>query len=149
MPAGRPTKYTQELADLICERLALGESMRSVCRDDAMPAVSSVFKWIRENDEFSAQYAKAKEESSDALFEELLEIADDGTNDWMQKNDPENPGYTLNGEHIQRSRIRLDTRKWALSKLKPKRYGDRIQQDVTLPEGVTFNMQFGPPPAKK
>lgn len=125
---GRPTLYTQDLADLICERLAMGESMRSVCRDDAMPAMSTVFKWLREKEDFSQQYARAKEESADALFEELLDIADNGTNDWMERNNAEgdNIGWQLNGEHVQRSRIRLDTRKWALSKLKPKKYGDKI-----------------------
>ena len=105
----------------------MGESMRSVSRDDSMPAMSTLFKWLRENQEFSQQYTKAKEESADALFEELIEIADDGTNDWMQKNGEGNEGWQLNGEHVQRSRIRVDVRKWALSKLKPKKYGEKIQ----------------------
>jgi len=93
--------------------------------------MSTVFKWLREKPEFSQQYARAKEESADALFEELLEIADDGTNDWMERQNAEgeNIGWQLNGEHVQRSRLRLDTRKWALSKLKPKKYGDRIHTE--------------------
>jgi len=130
---GRPTDYSQPLADTICERLAQGESMRSVCRDEAMPGMTSVFKWLREREEFAKQYARAKEESADALFEELLEIADNGTNDWMEKHDQDGAciGYMLNGEHVQRSRLRLDTRKWALSKLKPKRYGERISAELT------------------
>lgn len=129
MTAGRPTLYTVELADLICERLANGESMRSVCRDESMPAMSSVFKWLREIPQFSQQYAKAKEESADALVEDMLDIADDGTNDWMEKHDKdgENIGWQLNGEHIQRSKLRVDVRKWAASKLKAKKYGDKIE----------------------
>lgn len=128
MSGGRPTLFTQELSDIICDKLANGQSMRSVCREESMPCMTSVFKWLRENELFAQQYARAKEESADALFEELLDIADDGTNDWMERNDPEGncTGYQLNGEHVQRSRIRLDTRKWALSKLKPKKYGERI-----------------------
>lgn len=123
------TKYTSEQADVICERLAMGESMRSICRDESMPAMSTVFKWLRENEEFSQQYARAKEESADALFEDLLEIADDGSNDWMERNgaDGSNGGWVVNGEHIQRSRLRIDARKWAMSKLKPKKYGEKLQ----------------------
>lgn len=123
------TTYTNDKADAICERLAMGESMRSICRDESMPAMSTVFKWLRENEEFSQQYARAKEESADALFEDLLEIADDGSNDWMERNnaDGSNGGWAVNGEHIQRSRLRIDARKWAMSKLKPKKYGEKIQ----------------------
>lgn len=123
------TQYTSDKADVICERLAMGESMRSICRDDSMPAMSTVFKWLREVEEFSEQYARAKEESADALFEDLLEIADDGTNDWMERNssDGSSLGWAINGEHIQRSRLRIDARKWAMSKMKPKKYGEKIQ----------------------
>lgn len=107
----RPTIFTDELADSICERVAYGESMRSICRDDAMPSMSSIFKWLRENEKFSQQYAKACEERSEAMIEEMLEIADDGSED------------------VQRSRLRVDTRKWYASKLKPKKYGDRLGLD--------------------
>lgn len=124
---GRPSTYTLDLADSICERLASGESMRSVSRDDSMPVMSTMFKWIREHEEFSNQYAKAKEESADALTEDMMDIADDGSNDWMELNDPDNPGYRANGEAIQRSKLRVDVRKWAASKLKPKKYGDKQQ----------------------
>lgn len=129
MTAGRPSDYTKELADNICARLSEGESLRSVCRDENMPDKSTVFRWLRLHKEFSDQYARAKEESADALFEELLEIADDGTNDWMERQsaDGTTGGWQVNGEALQRSRLRVDTRKWALSKLKPKKYGDRIE----------------------
>jgi len=127
MPAGRPTKYSKELAAEICSQLADGISLRTICLAEDMPNKSSVFLWLREHEEFSDQYAKAKEESSDALFEELLDIADDGTNDWMENKgkDGECIGYKVNGEAIQRSRLRVDVRKWALSKLKPKKYGEK------------------------
>jgi len=99
-----------------------------------MPCASTVFKWLTEKPEFTEQYARAKEESSDALFEELLDIADDGRNDWMEKLDSEGNmiGWQLNGEHIHRSKLRVDSRKWMMSKLKPKKYGERIHQDVTV-----------------
>jgi hypothetical protein len=130
MAGGRPSIYTQELADTICERLALGESMRTVCASEDMPSLSTVFKWLREDEKFSQQYARAKQESADYMAEELLEIADDGTNDYMEKERPDGSTYTaLDQEHIQRSRLRIDTRKFLMAKMKPKRYGDQL--DVT------------------
>lgn len=143
--AGKST-FTQAKADLICERLAVGESLRTVCRAEDMPEISTVFKWLRENEEFSKQYARAKEESVVALAEEIMDISDDGTNDWMEYHygeDDSQSGWKINGEALQRSRLRVDTRKWLLSKILPKKYGDRIQQEITVPEGVTFNMNFG------
>ena len=125
---GRPSSYTQELTDRICARLAAGESLRTVCKDDDMPSVQTVFTWMRVHPEFLEQYTRAKEESADALIEESLDIADDGTNDWMEKlnADGEKIGWQLNGEHVQRSRLRIETRKWMASKLKPKKYGERV-----------------------
>lgn len=133
---GRPSDYTEELAETICLRLAEGESLRSVCRDDGMPCKQTVLRWISRIPEFRAQYVRAKEEGAEAIAEELFDIADDGTNDWMEKLDKEGEvvGYQLNGEHVQRSKLRIDTRKWYLSKIMPKKYGDRIQHDqhITL-----------------
>lgn len=126
---GRPSIYTQDLADRICAELALGKSMRTVLKGDGMPSMDTVFRWLREKPEFSEQYAKAKAESADALVEEMIDIADSGSNDWMENNDPNNPGYRVNGEHIQRSRLRVDTRKWIASKLKPKKYGEKLDMN--------------------
>tara|TARA_Y100001949_G_scaffold176236_1_gene188543 strand:- start:44850 stop:45308 length:459 start_codon:yes stop_codon:yes gene_type:complete len=130
----RPSDYTSELAEAICLRLAEGESLRSICRDDAMPDKATVLRWIARHDLFRDQYVRAKEQGAEALAEEMFEIADDGSNDWMEQLDNEGAavGYKLNGEHVQRSKLRIDTRKWYLSKILPKKYGDRIQQDVTV-----------------
>ncbi len=124
----RPSEYTQEKADAICELLAQGKSLRTVCKGDDMPSGATVFKWMRTNEEFLKQYARAKEASADALLEEIYDIADDGRNDFMEDEymKGKTPGYQLNGENIQRSRLRVDVRKWAASKLKPKKYGDML-----------------------
>lgn len=130
-PVGRPSIYSQELADKICANIIEGYSLRTVCKPDDMPCVATVLSWLRTNKDFLSQYEKSKEEQADALAEEMLDIADDGVNDWMEKfgKDGENIGWMVNGEHVQRSRLRLDTRKWIASKLKPKKYGDRIATD--------------------
>lgn len=129
---GRPSKYTKELADTICEQLASGDSMRTVCKSDDMPSMATIFSWLRTNNDFLEQYERAKAEAADAMIDEIIEIADDGTNDWMEKRDKEGKPtgyYIINGEHVQRSRLRVDVRKWYASKLKPKKYGDKL--DVT------------------
>jgi hypothetical protein len=128
MPAGRPSEFSQAIADEICSQLADGTSLRTVCLGDDMPSKATVFKWLRTYPEFLSQYARAKEESADALVEEMNDIADDGSNDWMERHDKDGKsiGWQLNGEHVQRSRLRIDTRKWAASKLKPKKYGEKL-----------------------
>lgn len=128
MPArGRPSLYTQDIADAICERLADGESLRAICRDEGMPQESTVRLWALEDREgFSAQYTKARDIGLDAMADELLEIADDGSNDWMQRNYGEQEAWVANGEAMGRSRLRLDTRKWLMSKMAAKRYGDKL-----------------------
>lgn len=127
---GRPTEYTQQLADRICEELSLGFSIRTVCKPDEMPAISTFFRWMRENEEFQKQYARAKQEAADAMAEDILDIADDGTNDWMEAQRKDGSTYYKpDYETIQRSKLRVETRKFLMAKMKPKRYGEKI--DVT------------------
>ncbi len=123
---GRPTLYTEALAAKICARLAEGETLRSICRDKAMPNKATVLRWLadKKKAEFRDQYAHAREMQADALFDEALEIADNTSGDWAVDKDGKK---TLGHEHVQRSRLRVDTRKWAAGKLAPKRYGDKIQ----------------------
>jgi hypothetical protein len=142
---GRPSLFTAELAAAICERISLGESLRSICRDEKMPAKSTVFEWLSQDAAFADQYARARESSADVLAEEILEIADDATNDWMERNAEDNAGWVANGEHIQRSRLRVDTRKWIAAKLKPKKYGER--QTVEHEGAVNLNVVQVPLPA--
>ena len=128
MAGGRPTDYTQDKADKICAMLSEGMSLRTVCKDDELPSTQTVFSWLRTYPEFLDQYTRAKQESADALTDEMLDISDDSTNDWMESHG-DDAGYRANGDNIQRSRLRIETRKWLASKLKPKKYGDKIQQE--------------------
>lgn len=150
MPNGRPSSFKQSVADKICERIALGESLRSICEDESTPSRVTVLRWLRSDAEwgeaFRAQYARAREDQADSLFDEINEIADDGANDWMEKlnKDGELIGWTVNGEAVQRSRLRIDARRWQAAKLRPKKYGEKL--DVTsggdkIPSG--FQVIFG------
>jgi hypothetical protein len=129
--AGRPSDYSEELADLICTRIADGESVRAICADDDMPDKATVFRWLAKHESFRDQYAQAKAAQAEHMADEILDIADDGSNDWMERRAADGSTVeVVNGEHIQRSRLRVDSRKWLLSKLLPKKYGDRITNHV-------------------
>lgn len=94
-----------------------------------MPDASTIYLWLADTDkiEFFKQYARAKDAQAELMFDELLEIADDGTNDWMEKERRDGSTFTVvDQEAIGRSRLRVDTRKWYLSKVLPKKFGDKI-----------------------
>lgn len=124
---GRPTDYNQEIANLICERVAAHDfGIKKLCdMFPDMPVPDTIRLWRWRHPEFSAQYAKAKAFQGELTAEEILDIADDGRNDWMESlgEDGKPLGWKVNGEHVQRSRLRIDTRKWIASKLAPKLYG--------------------------
>lgn len=147
MPSGRPSIFTEELANKICFRLAQGESLRAICREEEMPDASTIHAWVLEKPLFSQQYDKARLDQAAHLFEEILEIADDGTNDYVEK-EIQNGRVVVqgNGELVQRSRLRVDTRKWYLSKVAPKVYGDKL--DLTsLGDKITVVVQnYSPKP---
>lgn len=128
MQSGPPGAYTEELADAICERLADGVSLRTICAADDMPDKATVFRWLAKYDEFATKYARAREAQADAIFDEMLDIADDGSNDWMERRtkDGEAIGWQENGEALRRSALRVSTRQWMASKLQPKKYGDKL-----------------------
>ena len=134
---GRPSVYTEEIATAILERMYAGESLRSICASDDMPNRSTVLLWsVQDRNGFSAHYARACEARAQYWADELLDIADDGTNDWMERlDDKGGVSYTVNGEALQRSRLRVDTRKWLLSKLVPK-YADKTVVDNTSSDGT-------------
>ena len=119
--------FSQEVFDSICTQIADGKSLRSICAQDGMPTTTSVMRWLKEDDggELREQYTRAREAQADTIFDEILEIADEGRYDWMEQSG-ESAGYTLNGEHVQRSRLRIDARKWMAGKLRPKVYGDKL-----------------------
>lgn len=119
--------FQQETADAICARLCEGDSLREICRTEGMPDKATVMRWLNAHPEFRDQYARAKETGIEAVAEDILDIADDGRNDWMKRSgSDEEPGWVFNGEAARRSQIRIDARKWLLSKLAPKKYGDKV-----------------------
>ncbi|WKZ94097.1 ubiquitin carboxyl-hydrolase [Chimaeribacter arupi] len=112
---GRPSDYLPEVAADICSLLADGESLRKVCERQGMPNKSTVFRWLAQHEEFRDQYAKATETRADAIFEEMFEIADEVTEE---------------AAAVSKARLRIDTRKWALARMNPKKYGDKVSQEI-------------------
>lgn len=111
------------MADVICERIADGRSLRKICLDEDMPATSSVFKWLGLHPSFAEQYARAREAQADTMADEILDISDDGRNDTYMGDDGIERTDT---DVIARSKLRVDSRKWLASKMAPKKYGEKL-----------------------
>lgn len=128
----RPLSYTPEIAGRICEELAKRGSLRAVCRLDGMPDRATVMRWVVDDvDGFAAKYARAKDIGIDEFVDETLEIADDGTNDYMETAH----GPQLDSEHIARSKVRIETRRWLAERMAPKRYGVKQGLELTGSDG--------------
>ena len=112
---GRPSDYLPEVAADICSLLADGESLRKVCDRPGMPNKATVFRWLAQHEEFRDQYAKATETRADAIFEEMFDIADKVAEE---------------AAAVGKARLRIDTRKWALARMNPKKYGDKVSQEI-------------------
>lgn len=142
---GRPSKYTEEIATELCRRLADGESLNSICKGDEFPAESTVREWVITNkDGFSAKYATAREAGYLKMADELLDIADNAQNDWMDKQFGDRTERVVDNEALGRSKLRVDTRKWLLSKMLPKVYGDKITNEITGALAVTDSVDKPP-----
>lgn len=141
---GRPSTFTQELADSICDLIAEGQSLRKICQADNMPCCTTVFKWLSQREDFAKQYARAREAQADTLFDEILDIADDGRNDTYTD---EEGNERTNNDVIARSRLRVDARKWMAGKLRPKKYGEKLELsgDSENPLQHNFTITFKAP----
>lgn len=122
-----PDKH-KETADEICERLADGESLRDICKTDGMPTAQGVRYWVNTYRGFSERYARAREAQADSYFEDMIDIADN---------------VRVDAESIQKARLQNDTRKFAVAKMLPKKYGDRVDLTITQeapPLTIVFNV---------
>lgn len=117
-----PMEFSQSVADIICERLAGGESLRTICgveRDKALPSETTIYRWLRENEAFAQQYAVARESQGDAYADRAVEEA-------------------LTATDASIGRLRMDALKWAAGKLAPKKYGDKL--DIDHSGGITVEL---------
>lgn len=149
---GRPGfEWTEEIEDRILDQFMEGRSFRDFLganREEGLPSIPTFFKHLRDSKTFSERYTRAREFQADIEFEEIKEISDNASNDWMEVNDPDNPGYRVNGEHVQRSRLRIDARKWRAAKMANGKYGDKLELagDKDAPLTIVIK-QYTPPDA--
>jgi len=122
---GRPSDYSAEIADTICDRLAGGDSLRAICADAGMPDRATVSRWLARYEEFRDQYAFAREWQTDRLVDRILEIARDSSGDWVEKVQPDGKVVlVVDHENIARSRLRINILKWMVARMAPRKYGN-------------------------
>lgn len=140
---GRPTKFTKKVTDEVIKRLGLGEGLIRICRDDHMPHRQTVLNWKNAGAEkgasaalkgFFDRYNAARIDGLDYFRDEMLDIADDGSNDYITKEVNGKEIEVFDQEHATRSKLRVSTRQWLMSKLAPSKYGERITQHQTTEE---------------
>lgn len=133
-----PKIRNPENAERICALIAEGYTLRQVAREINCTA-GAISIWASEDEDFAKRYARAMDVRTDRMAEEILDISDDGHNDWMEREDHD----VVNGEHIQRSRLRVDARKWLMAKMMPKKYGDRttLAGDPEAPLNVSVTVE--------
>lgn len=132
---GRHSTYTSEIAAAICERLASGESLRAICRTEGMPAHPTVLGWVLDDvNGFGDQYARSRQIGLDVMAEELMEIADTPV-EGERREETADGTKVVREDMLGHRRLQVDTRKWYLSKLAPKKYGDRTAMELTGADG--------------
>jgi hypothetical protein len=133
---GRPSTITKEVEEKICEVIATS--------DKGVDKLAEIYAWFPrhkelnnhlnkpENKEFATKYARAREDRADYLAQQILEISDNASNDIIEGEF----GQIANGAAVQRARLMVDSRKWIASKLAPKKYGDKIQNEISGELGI-------------
>lgn len=135
---GRPSSYTKEVGDQICSLLADGQSARSICRQLGMPNWSTLWRWSRDIEEFRSQYAEARQLCLEAWAQDIVIISEDQSRDLQPDG---KGGFKSDNTAVNRDRLRVDTRKWILSKLLPKQYGEKTVTEITGKDGGPIQTQ--------
>src|SRR3990167_6839802 len=146
---GRPSIYSDAICDEICLRLAAGESLVKICDSPHLPERETIVRWLIDpsKSSFCIKYTQARAAQAELLQDEMLEIADDGTNDYMERKRRDGSvEIVLDQEHVQRSRLRVDARKYLMEVMRPKVHGvppPRGRAGVRLPDGTVIGLEWG------
>ena len=119
----RPAVIGRKRRKEILRRIASGETLGTICGPEDMPSHVTVLRLVLNDPDFQSEFQRARAARVEMLLDEIRQIAENGRNDWMARNDPDNAGYRANGECVQRSNIRIEVRKWLAVKMAPDRYG--------------------------
>lgn len=121
---GRPSKYTQEIADYICEQMIEGRDLCDICNDEGVPARVTVYRWRRDYPEFDTQYARAREALADWELNHLKQLAESCTE-----------------ENVNSTRVKLNHYQWRLMKIAPRTYGDKVKTEITGVDGGAIQVE--------
>jgi len=117
-PVGRPSSYSDAIADAICERMLEGESLMQICKGEEMPSRASVYRWFDARPDFEARCARAREGMADFLVDEIQTLADETTE-----------------ENVNSMKVKISTKQWRAMKMAPRIYGDRSRTELTGADG--------------
>lgn len=136
-PNGRPTSYTKAIGEAICKRIACGQSLTAMCREEHMPDMDTVYRWIRHFPEFHDLYAESRVLQGDTMAEQMLDVAE---------SEPERDEFgKVDTGMVAHNRLKIDVLKWRAARLKPKVYGDKVQQEHSGPDGGPIVVSTGVP----
>lgn len=139
LPVGRPSTFSTELAENICLQITQGKSLYSICRQDGMPDMSTVYDWIRKFPDFANRYSQARQDQADTLADEIMRISDE----LEHATDP---------IQVQAARVRVEARRWIAARLKPSKWGDKVTTEISGPDGSPLplvTVQFVSPGQKQ
>lgn len=137
MPGGRPTKFTEEIKTEILERLVNGEYGAAICRLPHMPNWTNLWRYRERDEDFRNAYARARQVGMEVWEDEIYGIASDTSRDYQPDG---KGGVKSDNTSVQRDRLRVDTKKWLMSKVAPKEYGDKLQQELSGKDGEKLNI---------
>lgn len=124
---GRPSLYSPELVAKICDLRVRGYTLRQIEKVAGMPSLTTICTWLAEKDDFLEQWSRADRARAIAMEDELTELMEDSRNDWVEREGKNGqPMVGVDHEHLERTRLRIDTRKWLMSKMAPKRFGKSL-----------------------
>lgn len=137
-PPKRPTQYTPQLGERLLERMANGVTATEICRDPTMPTWGVLKRWERDYPDFGRRYETARRQCCEYMTDEIITIADNAANDYIQRS---TGGLVFNREGFERSRLRIDSRKWTASKVLRHVYGDKSEVDLRTPDGLNVKVE--------
>lgn len=132
-PRGRPpgvgkSPYNPEIALEVCLKIMEGQTLTEICADEAMPTDRTIYRWLAVTPAFHVAYMRAREMQMHKWADDIIQIADDARNDYMDRVQADgSTDRVLDNEHVRRSQMRIDTRKFLMAKIAPKVFGDRIE----------------------
>ena len=148
--SGPRTTYTQEVADEICDRIAKGEPLKQICRDDHMPDERTVRRWyVDDIGGFAPLYARARDLLLEHWADEIVNISDTTALGVETTTKGDGDVETREGDMLGHRKLQIDTRKWLLSKLRPDKYGEKLELsgDPKKPLVPVINVTIAPKPA--